>query len=622
MTTFVVVLSQNHNRHGGLCPKKVSGTVRIVVLPAAYTIHRVPDTFFGRSRHGVSVAFATIALAVGAGIAEPIAMLRAANNAPASDAQPVSPKTTATVLEADSPPGASPKDDQSPVLKPRHESGQSLFKQWQDSARTDGKIPGGALRSLADAVTNFIRLNPTHERVPKLTEFLKRIDISHDWSPADAVVLLDDLTAIYPTLPNWAASGARFSPGGPIRPGQPLSAELAGAAWGRPAANGLRAAWVLDPGSASYPLGTSLRARIVFHNSGTKTVVFRTPDWHQYASHEARDAKGKAIPVSATEWTRLVTLATIRLAPGEYAEVEAHGIGIGPRNRQEEPWADVRMGAWIEAQAGDEVAFQPGAVAASGDRWTSPGERKTPAKMWWAILRDRVDREGPMPGAAADREQLIRRVMPDLIGRAPTPEEVAAFVADKSPDPLTALANRLVPRIAPFAGDLPAGEIKFRVTAADPDTAKRPRVATGPGRYVIGKQVRLVIEQKPDGHLRANEARIVFFATDANAEPPGQPFDIKLPSGRLTWAIAWEPGTTVLWITQKGLVRKIDFTDPADVKETRFDDGIVNVPEALRVAFRKAFDVPGAPVQQQDSLKSKEGAPLDGDAERNTDPPN
>src|SRR5262249_2328049 len=33
----------------GLCPKKVSGTVRIVVLPAAYTMHRVPATFFGQS---------------------------------------------------------------------------------------------------------------------------------------------------------------------------------------------------------------------------------------------------------------------------------------------------------------------------------------------------------------------------------------------------------------------------------------------------------------------------------------------------------------------------------------------------------------------------------------------
>jgi hypothetical protein len=566
------------------------------------------------NRRGVSAAVAAIALAVGAAIAVPVAMLRAANNAPVQDEKAASPKTIDSAAEADSPPGASPKDDQSAVMKPRHESGQRLFKIWQDNARTDGKIPGGALRSLAEAVTKFIKLNPTHERVPQLTEFLKRIDTSHDWKPAEAVALLDDLTAIYATLPDWAGSESQFSPGGPIRSGQPLPAELAGAAWGRPAANGLRAAWVFDPGGGTYPLGTSLKARILFHNSGTKTVIFRTPDWHQYGNHEARDANGKAIPISAVEWTRLGRLETIRLARGEYAEAEAHGIGIGPDNRHEVQWAEVRVGAWVEAKAGDEVAFQPGAVTASGDNWTPPAEHKTPAKMWWAIVRGRLDREGPMPSAAADREQLIRRVMPDLIGVTPTKEEVAAFVADNSSDPLTALANRLVPRIAPFAGVLPTGEIKFRVTAADPDAATRPRVATGPGRYVIGNHVRLVIEQKPDGNLRANEARIVFFPTEQKAEP-GNPHAIKLPYGHLTWAIAWERGTTVLWVTQKGLVRKIDFADPADVKETRFEDGgIVNVPQQLRDAFRKAFDVPGAPVQQQESQKPKEGTNRDPDA--------
>src|SRR5262249_41354026 len=158
--------------------------------------------------------------------------------------------------------------------------------------------------SLADAVTNFIKLNPTHEGVPKLTEFLKRIDTSHDWTPAEAVGLLDDLSAIYPTLPGWAHRGAGSSLGGAVRSGQPLPAELAGAAWGEPAANGLRAAWVFEPRGETYPLGTNLRSRILFHNSGTKTIVFRTPDWHQYGNHRAHDAKGKAIPISATEWTR------------------------------------------------------------------------------------------------------------------------------------------------------------------------------------------------------------------------------------------------------------------------------------------------------------------------------
>jgi hypothetical protein len=57
-----------------------------------------------------------------------------------------------------------------------------------------------------------------------------------------------------------------------------------------------------------------------------------------------------------------------------------------------------------------------------------------------------------------------------------------------------------------------------------------------------------------------------------------------------------------LWISQKNLVRKYDFTNPAQVKETRIEPGsILNVPEHLRDAMRKAFDVAGAPVQQQNS---------------------
>ena len=497
-----------------------------------------------------------------------------------------------------------------PVMKPKHESAQSLFKKWQDSARTDGKIPGGALGSLAAAVANFIKLNPTDERVPKVSELLQRIDTSHDWAQADAVALLNDLTDIYPTRPEWAGAYG-FSIGGPIRPGEPLPAELSGAAWGQPAANGLLAAWLLEPVAQQYPLGTNLKARILFHNTGKETVVFRTPDWHQYSNHQARDVNGTAIEVSATYWTRLSTLVAIRLAPGEYAEVEAHGIAIGPKNKVEENWAGLRVGAWIEAKEGDEVTFQPATVGASEDAWTPPAERRTPLRMWFAIVRERIDREGPMPAAAADREQLIRRVTLDLVGVPPTPEKIAAFTADNSPNALTALAYRLVPRVVPFAGDLPAGEINFRVTAADPDAAKKPRVATGSGWYTIGDHVRLSIVQKPDGDRRVNEANIMFFSPDPKVEPPGKPHEIKLPDGVLTWAIGWERGSTVLWVVQMGLVRKYDFTIPAQVKETRFEPGsIVDVPEQLRDSLRKVFDVPGAPVQQPESQKPKDGAKL------------
>ena len=49
-----------------------------------------------------------------------------------------------------------------------------------------------------------------------------------------------------------------------VKPGQPLPAELTNAAWGEPAANGLRAAWLLEPQAEKFPLGTVLKARRAF----------------------------------------------------------------------------------------------------------------------------------------------------------------------------------------------------------------------------------------------------------------------------------------------------------------------------------------------------------------------
>ncbi len=439
------------------------------------------------NRRGVSVALAGVGSAIAVGIAVPIAMLRAADLKTAEK-----PNSVAT------------------DMKPRHEDAQALFGKWRDSARTDGKIPGGALGSLARTVANFLKLNPKDERAPKLAELLKRIDTSRDWTQTDAIALLDDLTAIYPGLMDWEETARRFSTSSPIQTGNPLPAELTGAAWGQPAANGVRAAWRLDPAAGQHPLGSALKARILIHNTGKEAVVFRTPSWHQYPNHTARDAKGSDLSVTATEWTTEIPLTTIRLAPGEYAGVEAHGIAIGARNDDEEEGnrTGLRVGAWIEAKAGDEVTFLPATVVASEDRWTSPKDRRTPLEMWKAIVRERIEREGPMPAAVADRDLLIRRVMLDLIGVQPTPEEIATFATDNTPRALTALVERLVPRIVPFAGDLPVGEIKFRVTAVDADAATEPSTATGPGRdalkVVPGAPVQVQEPQKPKDGAKLN----------------------------------------------------------------------------------------------------------------------
>ena len=76
-----------------------------------------------------------------------------------------------------------------------------------------------------------------------------------------------------------------------------------------------------------YPLGSVLKARVLFHNAGKTPVVFKTDTWHQYDHHTARDAKGNDIKVTGPRYSGITLSATYRLAPGEYCEV------MGARHR-------------------------------------------------------------------------------------------------------------------------------------------------------------------------------------------------------------------------------------------------------------------------------------------------
>jgi hypothetical protein len=74
--------------------------------------------------------------------------------------------------------------------------------------------------------------------------------------------------------------------------------------------------------------------------------------------------------------------------------------------------------------------------------WTAPRRAALPEvrdKSWPRNPIDnfvlaRLEREGLKPSPEADRATLLRRVSFDLTGLPPTPAEVRAFVADKSPD--------------------------------------------------------------------------------------------------------------------------------------------------------------------------------------------
>ena len=61
-----------------------------------------------------------------------------------------------------------------------------------------------------------------------------------------------------------------------------------------------------------------------------------------------------------------------------------------------------------------------------------------------AFVLERIEQEGLTPAPEADRETLIRRVTLDLTGLPPTPEEVDAYLADKSPQAYDKVVDRLL----------------------------------------------------------------------------------------------------------------------------------------------------------------------------------
>ncbi|MDR3619171.1 MAG: PSD1 and planctomycete cytochrome C domain-containing protein [Paludisphaera borealis] len=116
--------------------------------------------------------------------------------------------------------------------------------------------------------------------------------------------------------------------------------------------------------------------------------------------------------------------------------------------------ADFR--AWIAHGANDPRtpdAAKPAPATADADWWslrplTRPeipnAGRDAGRNPIDAFLRVRLDAKGLKPVAEADRRTLIRRVTHDLTGLPPTPDEVAAFVADADPTAYERLVDRLL----------------------------------------------------------------------------------------------------------------------------------------------------------------------------------
>ena len=97
----------------------------------------------------------------------------------------------------------------------------------------------------------------------------------------------------------------------------------------------------------------------------------------------------------------------------------------------------------------------------------TPPAVKTAAWARTAIDRfvaAKLEAKGIAPGPAADKVTLLRRATFDLIGLPPTPAEVEAFVADRSPDAFAKVVERLL--ASPQYGERWGRHCSVRISAS------------------------------------------------------------------------------------------------------------------------------------------------------------
>ena len=78
----------------------------------------------------------------------------------------------------------------------------------------------------------------------------------------------------------------------------------------------------------------------------------------------------------------------------------------------------------------------------------------------------------------------------------------------------------------------------------------------------------------------------MWYPRDKGQEPV--PLHIELPDGYRTWAAGWVPGTHLLWVAQKDLLRSYDFSDPALIKSTEYVGGAP--PSAIPADVKSLLD--------------------------------
>ena len=122
----------------------------------------------------------------------------------------------------------------------------------------------------------------------------------------------------------------------------------------------------------------------------------------------------------------------------------------------------------------------------------------------------------------------------------------------------------------------------FYILPADPEAKLNPRLATGPGSYEISKAAQLTIVIR--GQVMYPRAQLEFSERN-------EPYEIKLPTQSGVWAIAWKRDTDFLWIADRGKLRKVDFSNPADIQQqVYFKSEEADIPARYLNALQATLD--------------------------------
>jgi hypothetical protein len=174
------------------------------------------------------------------------------------------------------------------------------------------------------------------------------------------------------------------------------------------------------PDTQESDLRVDSRAHLLAGNGTTSVIVPGKPD--------------ESLLIQAIRYDGDVQMPPDAKLPQKSIDALTRWVELGA------PWPVAAAPLSRDASAKNHWAYQPvqdpDVPAVSNSAWV-----QTPVD---AFILARLDAAGLEPNPPADRRTIIRRLSFDLTGLPPTPDEVARFVEDRSPDAVGLLVQRLL----------------------------------------------------------------------------------------------------------------------------------------------------------------------------------